>query len=50
MAVRLSDDLCGRVRVGDRVLVTGFGCFHGGGNALNTGTQLPVTLNLQVCG
>ena len=49
MAVLLVDDLCGRVRVGDRVLATGSGRYYGGCSAaMAAGTHLPVTLGVQV--
>lgn len=49
LAVRLFDDLCGRVRVGDRVLATGCGRFHGGAATVwATDSHLPLTLGVQV--
>ena len=53
VAMRVVDDLCGRVRVGDRVLAAGRGRYHGTAGssssaASNLGAQLPYTLGLQV--
>jgi len=49
LAVHLTDDLCGRVRVGDRVLATGWGQYYGGSAALMTPqAHLPLMLGVQV--
>jgi hypothetical protein len=49
VAVLLVDDLCGRVRVGDRVLATGSGRYYGGCSAaMAPNAHLPVTLGVQV--
>ena len=53
VAVHLTgDDLCSRVRVGDRALVTGCGRYYGGsgGGLQGSHTQLPCTLGVQVRG
>jgi len=49
LAVRLADELCGRVRVGDRVLAIGCGRYHGGAAAAwAPDSHLPLTLGVQV--
>lgn len=49
LAVQLTDDLAGRVRVGDRVFAIGSGRYYRGSASLAaSNTHLPLTMGVQV--